>query len=387
MERTILELTKRSRHQWEIFTSHYDADSTYPEFKEIEIIELRKVPVDRSYPNVLKAAWTILFQKIDMRKYDALWVVSEGLGDFVTFRNHEKPVICLCYTPLKVIHDPFMRKAYLEKNRKKKICFTVSSKVFRFIDRFAWRNYHHVFTVSKEVRDRILRPRLTRPENIEIIYGGVDTEKIRPTWNYEPYFYHPTRIKWWKNVELSIKAFSEFKKRFPDLYNNLELIIAGQVDKGSRAYYQTLLDMIKGNNRIKIIANPPEQEMKALFENCYTVLNTTLNEDWGLVPLEAMAYGKPVIAVDRGGPKESIIHNKTGLLVEPAAEKFADAMATLAEDKNLVLKMGREARGNSLRYDWDNFVKIVDDYLDRLLTRRRSKINTKATSSRGRRMY
>ncbi len=363
VERTILELTKRSRHQWTIFTSHLDTDSTYPELKERRIIELKKVPVSRSYTAVLKAAATILSQKIDLREYDALWVHSEGLGDLITIRNHEGPVVCFCETPLKVIHDPFARKTYLERNRCKKPFFALFSNSFRFIDRSAWRNYCHIFCVSQEVKNRVLRGRLAGPEDIEVVYRGVDTEEIRPTWKYESYFFHPARIKWWKNIELSINAFMEFQGRSSD-FNDFDLIIAGQVDKGSKAYYERILAMARANSHIKIIPDPSEEKMKDLYESSYAVLNTTLNEDWGLVPLEAMAYGKPVIAVNQGGPKESIIDRKTGLLVEPTPKGFASAMKILAADKNLVLEMGKEARGHSLRYDWSAFVRKIDDYLD-----------------------
>lgn len=365
VERTILELTKRSRHQWTIFTSHFDGDSTYPEFKKRKIIELKKVPVSRSYTAVLKAAVTILSQKIDLREYNALWVHSEGLGDLITVRNHERPVICFCHTPMKVIHDPLARKAYLERNRCKKPFFALFSALFRFIDRSAWRNYNHVFSVSEEVKNRILKAGLAVPRDIEVVYRGVDTEEIRPTWKYEPYFFHPARIKWWKNVELSINAFMEFQGRFPD-FNDFDLMIAGQVDKGSKAYYERILDMARANSHIKIIPDPSEEMIKDLYESSYAVLNTTLNEDWGLVPLEAMAYGKPVIAVNQGGPKESIVDKKTGFLAEPTPEAFAAAMKRLAEDRGLLLKMGKDARAHSLGFEWGNFIRKIDDYLDRL---------------------
>lgn len=366
VERTILELTKRSRHQWTILTSHFDADSTYPEFKERKIIELKRVSVSRSYPAVLKAALTILFQKIDLKDYDALWVHSEGLGDLITFRNHQKPVICFCHTPLKVIHDRFARDVYLKNNQIKKAFFVLFTAFFKFIDRLAWQNYHHVFSVSQEVKNRILRAGLAPAKNIEIIYGGVDTEKIKPSWNYDPYFFHPARIKWWKNIELSIEAFGLLQKKYPQ-FHNFKLIIAGQLDKGSKSYYERLAMLYRPLKNIQIIINPSSMQFDRLYSNCCAVLSATLNEDWGLVPLEAMAYGKPTIAVNQGGPKESIMHNKTGFLVRPTPEEFADAMRMLAGDKDLVLEMGKASREASLKYSWDNFVRHTDECLESLL--------------------
>lgn len=363
--RTILELNRRSRHNWTVFTSHFDPDSTYPEFKEIELIELKKVPVRRTYLKVLMAAVTILFQKIDLRDYDVLWVHSEGLGDLITLRNHQRPIICFCHTPLKVIHDPYARKAHLRNNYLKIPFFVLFSGFFKIIDKIAWRNYHHIFCVSQEIRSRIIKARLARAERIEVIYRGVDTEKIKPTWIYEPYFFHPARIKWWKNIELSIKAFRLFQTQYPQL-SKFKLIIAGQVDEGSKKYYKKILNLSKAVKNLQIISDPSEDRYNNLYSNCYAVLSTTLNEDWGLTVIEAMAYGKPVIAVDRGGPKESIVHKESGFLVKSTAEGFSEAMKTLAEDKNLVLQMGGEARGHSLKYDWDNFIRRVDEHIDSL---------------------
>lgn len=83
-----------------------------------------------------------------------------------------------------------------------------------------------------------------------------------------------------------------------------------------------------------------------------------------MVVLEAMAFGKPLIAVNQGGPKESIIDKKTGFLVEPEAGAFVEAMMLLAKDKNLVTKIGLAARESSLKYDRNHFVNRVDEYLD-----------------------
>jgi glycosyltransferase involved in cell wall biosynthesis len=56
--------------------------------------------------------------------------------------------------------------------------------------------------------------------------------------------------------------------------------------------------------------------MQDYYERCSAVLFTAFNEDLGLTPMEAMARGKPVIAVNRGGPREVVEHEVTGYLVE-----------------------------------------------------------------------
>jgi len=363
--RTILEIKKRSRHEWTIFTSHFNRETSYPEFNDFEVIELKRVPVRRTYFAVLKAGITIFFQKIDLKNFDYLWVHSEGLGDFITFRNHQKPIVCFCHTPLKIIHDPFLRKIYIKNNPLKLPLFILACGFFRFIDRFAWRNYAYIFCGSKEVRERIIKAKLAPAEKIEVIYRGIDLDKICPTWVFEPYFFHLARIKWWKNIELSIEAFDFFQRKNPQFYN-FKLIIAGQVNEENKNYYQRLLNLAKRNQSINIIPNPNEEQLHNLYRNCYAVLSTTLNEDWGFTVVEAMGYGKPVIAINQGGPKETVIDRRTGLLVEPNIKSYAMAMKILALNKDIVVEMGRQARLESLKYSWDSFVRRIDDFLDNL---------------------
>lgn len=68
----------------------------------------------------------------------------------------------------------------------------------------------------------------------------------------------------------------------------------------------------------------------ALLAACTAVIYTPEKEHFGIVPLEAMAYGRPVIAVNSGGPRETVVHGKTGLLCTPEPASFAEAMASLA---------------------------------------------------------
>ncbi|MFA5810421.1 MAG: glycosyltransferase, partial [Thermoleophilia bacterium] len=239
VERMIMELARRSRHDWTIFTSHYYPEQTFPEFGELDIVELSKVPVSRGYSAVSHAALTIIRQKIDLDGFDAMVVSSEGLGDFITFRNHSVPVICYCHTPLKVIHDPFVRRKYLNENPRMKVPFHIFSGVFKFFDRIAWKRYEYVFCNSEEVRNRILKARLAPAEKVEVLSPGLDVESIRPTWEYKRYFVVVGRIKWWKNIELAIESFREFKRRYPR-YADFKLVVSGQVEPKSEEYLKML---------------------------------------------------------------------------------------------------------------------------------------------------
>ena len=73
-----------------------------------------------------------------------------------------------------------------------------------------------------------------------------------------------------------------------------------------------------------------DAERGALLAAATAVVYTPTNEHFGIVPLEAMAAGRPVLACNSGGPRESVLHGATGFLAEPDAAAFARAMAHLA---------------------------------------------------------
>ena len=81
-------------------------------------------------------------------------------------------------------------------------------------------------------------------------------------------------------------------------------------------------------------------ELTALYANCYCVLFSPIDEDFGIIPLEAMASEKPIIAVNEGGPKETIIDNETGYLVN-SIDEMAKRMIELSEDMSKVEEMGK----------------------------------------------
>jgi glycosyltransferase involved in cell wall biosynthesis len=77
-----------------------------------------------------------------------------------------------------------------------------------------------------------------------------------------------------------------------------------------------------------------------------------------------MAFGKPVICVDRGGPRESVKHGIDGFLEPPEAQRFALRMAELAGNPARAAEMGRAGHVNVQRFSWGTFVSRIDDEID-----------------------
>lgn len=359
-ERSILELVRRSRHDWTIFTNHYDKAQTYPEFHHCKIVELSRVAVERSFTKVLSAGLKIALQKIALQEFDALLVVCEGMGDMIVFWNHEKPTFCLCLTPLRPVFDPVYQERYLQgKGALTKLKLHAFGQLFRLVDRLAWRHYQHILCISRECYNRVLAGGLAPAHELGFAYPGIDRERLHPTGRREKYFLLPGRIMWAKNIELGIEAFTRLREECVEA-REFRLIIAGIVDKKSEPYYDSLQKLAADCPEIEFVIHPDDERLFALYDCAYGILFTPFNEDWGIVPLEAMAYGKPVIAVNRGGAMETVEHGKSGFLADPCRDDFARRMAALVMDPAMARQMGECGRSAVRRYDWTHFVEAVD---------------------------
>ena len=80
---------------------------------------------------------------------------------------------------------------------------------------------------------------------------------------------------------------------------------------------------------MRLVASFTDAQRGALLAASAAVLYTPPGEHFGIVPLEAMASGRPVVACNSGGPLESVAHGRTGFLCEPRPAAFANAMVQL----------------------------------------------------------
>ncbi|MCU1595515.1 MAG: glycosyl transferase group 1 [Frankiales bacterium] len=359
VERWMVELITRSRHDWTIYTHHFEPDATYPEIRDLQVVPLApEVSVRRSLGPLLRATSTLLCARIPADGQQAMLVSSEGLGDLVTFRS-TVPTAAYCHTPLKILHDP-AAASVVQQSPARRLALATLGPAFNTVDRAAWRHYQHVFANSTETRDRITAARLRPAGPVEVLEPGVNA------WWWEgplvqdraPVLLYAGRIMWQKNLELAIETVRL-------LGGEVRLVIAGMVDEKSRGYLEELRALAVGLPITFEIA-PPDDRLRELYRTASILLFTPRNEDFGMVVLEAMAAGTPVLAVDAGGPRSTVEHGVSGWLVPPVAGAFAaqvrDALGT-----DLV-PMRAAARAAAQRRGWEPHVDRIDDVLEGLVS-------------------
>jgi glycosyltransferase involved in cell wall biosynthesis len=363
IERTILEHAKRSKHDIIFATNCYDRKGTFPDFENLPVVQLPlKVSVKRAFGSVFVAACKIITSKLNNFDYDVLLVHCDGLGNLVLFANHQKPAICFCHTPLRIAFDPVYISKNCEGKKFRKPLVNVIGKFYRFIDLRACEYYDYIFFNSKEVRNRYLRSGLSSKSS-SILHPGID-EKISPSsTSRELFFLCAGRIMWTKNIEGAILGFKEAKLKgyIPE---EMKLVIAGMVDEKSIPYIRNLKFLAGDKNDIRFIETPSDKVLFDLYKRCFAVIFPAFNEDWGIIPIESMQFGKVVISSKFGGPKESIINGETGWLINPDKDGIVEGISKCYNNKNKLDLMSKKCINRAKEFTWEKFTFELDNMID-----------------------
>jgi alpha-1,3/alpha-1,6-mannosyltransferase len=154
-----------------------------------------------------------------------------------------------------------------------------------------------------------------------------------------------------KDLGLAIEALAALRVRLPPPeFDRLRLVMAGRYQEGlpeHRAvlrHLRALAGRLELTNRVAFALSPSSEERDGLLARSRVVIYTPAGEHFGLVPLEAMAMGRPVVAANLGGPTETVVDGLTGFLCPPSAEAFADALSTLVSRADIAQAFGSAAR-------------------------------------------
>ncbi len=359
-ERLLFEYADRSEHDVDIITQFHGG--SFEEYGT-EPIVLSESDIPRGFVRKgVSAGYRILLSDLDLEEYDALIVSESGIGCLVTLRNHIDPTICYCHTPLRAAHSFY--HDYLDQyGFFSRQIFRTAVHSYMLLERQAWNRFDAVICNSQTTLDTVEEAGLGRNVPKSIIYPGADVEQFRNDGKGD-YFLYPSRFKKYKRQELAIEAFKEYRER-TDKHHRL--ILAGYPDA------ETYLDELRGraDDDIEIRTDVSDEEMRELYAESCAVLFTASREDWGIVPVEAMASGKPVIATDEGGPTESIQDGHNGFLVPANAGMIADRMTTLTDDEDIYERMSKKAEERAQEFTWDAFTTKLDAEVEQSVQQRR----------------
>ncbi len=353
-ERVLLKIAQR--YDAKIYTAEYDPKATFPEFSklDVEVIGKKGVGDLLPYGRVMQGLkYGLAFYNLRLRNdYD---VINAHMAPAHWIRNRNERVLWYCHTPLRDIYDLYRFRMTLKTPLQRPV-YRVGASIVRSMDQKVVKRIELIVANSSNTQARISR---YFGRSAQVINGGIDYEDYSNRGDGK-YFLYPSRISPNKRQLFAIDAFRLFRR--VAALRNYRLIIAGPVsmDPFYRKYYDEVVARAGKVPGVKILTDVQERQLKELYSKATAVLYPPINEDYGLVPLEGMASGKPVIANDEGGPRETVLDGKTGFLV--GDEKgMAAKMRYVAEHPSIAEDMGRRGMARVRKhYSWSAFFRSFD---------------------------
>jgi glycosyltransferase involved in cell wall biosynthesis len=202
---------------------------------------------------------------------------------------------------------------------------------------------------------------VTKADNVKVVLHGVNIKMFNPGLEGtqlkrelglegKRVLLHPARLLPWKGVHTTVEAFSMLADKFPDVVTVItdtrEILDWAHELKGYRERIFSMIEKRGLNDRVVMRSFDFFKELPQAYGMTDIVLYPTSGEEpFGLVPLEAMACGKPIIATRSGGLGESVVDGVTGFLIpKEDATLLADRLTTLLERPELARRMGEAGR-------------------------------------------
>jgi glycosyltransferase involved in cell wall biosynthesis len=275
---------------------------------EIRTSFLQRVPFGARHYQYFLPLFPAAARSLDLRGFDL--VISSSHAAAKSVRVDEGAVhVCYCHTPMRYIWDQFDQ--YFGPGR--------SSWPVRAAMR-ALRGPLQRWDVASSLRvdafianSRYVKERIRRiyDRDADVIYPPVDTGRFGISQRNDGYFLVVSALVPYKRVDLAVDACT----RTGD-----PLLVVGDGAEAQRL-------RARAGANVRFLGYADDTAVREAYEGCAALLFPG-EEDFGIVPVEAMACGKPVIAYGRGGATETVVDGATGLLF---AEQSVDALAGAIE--------------------------------------------------------
>jgi glycosyltransferase involved in cell wall biosynthesis len=341
----------------DLFTLVYLPGTTSPliEKRTVKRSAIQRLPFAGKLYRQYLPLFPIAIEQFDLDGYDLVISTSHCAAKSVVVTGRARH-LCYCLTPMRYAWDQF--DAYFGPDRVGRLGNMLLRPVLAGLarwDRATEGRVHRYLAISQYVARRIA---LYYNRQSTLVYPPVDTEFYQPgphqtevpvqSPSLPPKFLVVSALVPYKRVDLAMMAARKAGVRLS--------VVGNGPERGN-------LEKLAGDG-VELLGWRTDEEIRDLYR---TATATVLpgEEDFGIVPVEAQACGRPVIALGRGGALDTVVDGETGVLFgDPTVDSLADAMRRAASIPWDATRIRRHAE----RFSRARFVtevrQIVDDTLD-----------------------
>ena len=242
----------------------------------------------------------------ELTGYDVVVLSKNELSWYVP--EDEQVVVHYTHSTPRVPYDLFQQRAN-----------SVFSRLYAFVARTVFlpnTKFPDRFVANSELVARRLRRYWGVPdEKVDVVYPPVDVDRYEPR-ETRDYYLTYSRLIPEKRIDAIVRAFEGL---------DAKLVVGGAGDERDR------LERLAPAN-VEFVGYMSEEEKRRRLGEAKAVLFNAMNEDFGIIPVEAFASGTPVLGVNEGYTKYQIRDGENGLVHEPAPASIRDSVETFERD-------------------------------------------------------
>lgn len=292
-------------------------------YKKIENLNKRYETI--VIANVFPANWLTLPYKRIIRKQKIYWY---------------------CHEPSAFVHSESWKNSI--QNPIKRYTAFILGGLLKKIDISITKYSDKIFANSNYTSEQIQK---VYKRKSTIIYPGIDIKryKIKKP-NYKTnQILAVGRLTKFKNFDLLIKSFKSAKIK------KYKLLIIGNGEENNNL--NQLIENLGIGKSVEIRNNVSDTELIENYQKSRIFTLCSLKEPFGIVPVESMACGTPVIVSSQGGTKETVINNKTGLVINMNQKNLTESIKRLVNNPKLTSNLAKNASIYATKsYSWENSV-------------------------------
>ena len=326
-ERVVLTLAKH--FDADLITTQLDPDlPARAGYEGVRIVSLGKIARGPPFKQ-LHATWK--FSRARLEGYDAHILI----GNWAHFAGkHHHPNLYYCLTPTRSFYD--LRSVTLARLPPlRRAVAKAWIGVHGALDRRAVRHVDRIVAISENVRGRVRR---FYGRDADVIYPPVATGRFRFI-ELGDRWLSVNRLYPEKRLDLQMEIF----RRLP----SESLVVVGGYTKGDRT--EAHVGSLRPPKNVTFVGEVSESALADLYGRCRGLVTTAIDEDFGITPVEAMAAGKVVLATDEGGYRETIASGRTGFLLPPTPDAFAQKICDLDDSTLLSMRDACVARARDFQ--------------------------------------
>jgi glycosyltransferase involved in cell wall biosynthesis len=267
---------------------------------------MQKLPGIEKYYRLYFLLYPFAVNDLDLSSYELVLSSSSGYAKGVT-TNRDAVHVCYCHTPMRWAwsFDSYSERESFGFSQRTLLPMLISG--LQRWDKDASRQPDHFVANSKVVAERIRR---IYGRSAEVIHPPIDVDRFRFSEERGGYYVVLSRLVSYKRIDVAVRACSQFKKKL--------IVLGDGPDRKS-------LEAIAGPT-VQFLGRVSDADAELIVARCKALLFPG-EEDFGMVPLEVAAAGRPTIAFRAGGALETIVENSTGLFFDhQTTESLGDAI-------------------------------------------------------------